>query len=216
MYCVILAAGEGRRLGGPKALLAWPLMPQRWLVPLAVAHVEAHEGRVLVVVREPVARALRHHAPLSFSAAKRLVISEAPDALGPAGSLAAAVASLSDADLSPGERVLVTPVDTPPASVRVVSALFDAMARPGVRAARPVYDGRGGHPVVVEASLLRRYRQPDPPPLRDLLRALGPGRVDVEVDDPQVVLDIDTPADLARWARDHGAGAVEDPAFFSS
>lgn len=215
MQCFVLAAGEGTRLGGPKALLAWPLLPQRWLVPLAVAHLEALDGRVTVVVREAVAKALRRHAPLSFSAERRLVVSTAPDHLGPAGSIAAAVAGLSDEDLAPGERVMIVPVDTPPVSARVRRALVEAMDAPGARAARPVHGERGGHPVIVEASLLARYRDPSPPPLRDILRRLGPARIDVEVDDPQVVMDIDTPDDLARWSRAFGAGGVEDPQFFS-
>ena len=213
MQSVILAAGRGTRLGGPKALLAWPLLPQRWLVPLAIAHLEAlaSHGPALVVVRAEVGRALGRHAPLAFSSQRRLVISDAADALGPAGSIAAAMPAL---DLSETRRVLIMPVDVPPVSGALVRALAAALDE-GARAARPVHAGRGGHPVVVSAPLLAPYLEPEPPPLRELLRSLGAARADVVVDDPQVTMDIDTPDDLARWSREYGAGAIEAPAFFT-
>jgi molybdenum cofactor cytidylyltransferase len=212
IHSVILAAGSGSRLGGPKALLAWRLMPKGSVVPLAAAHLEARapEGPVLVVVREAVAHALRRHAPHAFSSACRLLVSHAPDGLGMAGSITAAMSALSGA-----ERVLLTPVDVPPASTDTVRALAAALDRPGVRAARPVHGGRGGHPVLVEGSVLDAYRAAHPPPLREVLCALGAGWADVAVEDPKVLVDLDTAADFARWSREHGGGAAPEPAFFS-
>jgi molybdenum cofactor cytidylyltransferase len=203
---VVLAAGEGRRLGGPKALLTWPLLPQRWLVPLAVAHVESRPecGRILCVTRPEVAAVLRRHAPTTWSARVRLVEATPPD---PAGSLAAAALLVDD------EVVLVTPVDVPPASAAVVAALVDALADPAVLAARPLHAGRRGHPVALRGAPLARYRDPEPPPLRDFLRGLGAAVADVPVDDPQILVDIDSADDLAAWSARYAGGAIE-PVFF--
>lgn len=211
---IVLAAGRGRRLGGPKALLCWPLLPQKWIVPLGVAHVEArHEsGAVVVVTRADLAAVLREVAPTTFapSGKGRLLVSEAEDALGPAGSLAAAMR-----DGVSGEVALVTPVDCPPASGKTAFALLEALERePQALAAKPRYEGRGGHPVAIRTVALGRYRDPEPPPLRDHLRSLGDRVISVPVEDATVRIDIDEPEDFLRWARRHGGGAVDEVAFF--
>lgn len=213
---IVLAAGRGRRLGGPKALLCWPLLPQKWIVPLGAAHVEArHESdRVLVVTRADLAAVLRQVAPTTFAppGKGRLVASEAPDELGPAGSLAAAVTHGVA-----GELALVTPVDCPPASGKTVQALLEALeTQPDALAAKPRYEGRGGHPVALRRVALDRYRQPDPPPLRDHLRSLGERVLSVSVADATVRVDIDERRDFLRWVRRHGGGAVDDVAFFGA
>jgi molybdenum cofactor cytidylyltransferase len=217
---LVLAAGRGTRIGGPKALLAWTLLPQRWLLPLAAAHVEARteSDRVIVVVRRDVAVLLAKHAAVSFAKPGRgeLCVSEAADALGPAGSIAAAMTTCAIAD---DAIVLVTPVDCPPASSSTVAALLAALsADPSVAAAKPRHRGRdrsepssSGHPVALRARLLASYRgETEPVPLRDVLGAVE-ARV-VDVDDPAVATDIDDADTLADWARRHGGS--EEPLFF--
>ncbi|XYH94417.1 NTP transferase domain-containing protein [Sorangium sp. So ce1128] len=196
---IVLAAGAGKRLGGPKALLAWPAAmkggPER---PLAIAHAEARlaaeSARVLVVVRSSVFHALLAHVRPGVD----LVSWTAPDDLGPAGSLAVAAPRIGDAD-----AVVVTPVDVPPASAATVARLLarlDASASSAAPplAVRPRHLGRGGHPVVLRAEALQRYLEADPPPLRDHLRALGDRCVDEEVDDPGVLHDLNVPVDVIR------------------
>jgi hypothetical protein len=51
---------------------------------------------------------------------------------------------------------------------------------------------------VLRLAALEAYRSGSPPPLRDHLRALGDRVVDEEVDDPQVLADLDTSADVVR------------------
>lgn len=187
---VVLAAGTGKRLGGPKALLAWPT--PRGDVPIAVAHAEARlsaeSGRVIVVTREAMMKALLGHARPGLD----LLASDAAEALGPSGSLAFAAGRLGDAEI-----VVVTPVDTPPAKADTVAKLVARLADdPSVLAARPVYGGRAGHPVALRRAALDRYAAPDPPPLRDHLRALGGAAAGVEVTDPAILVDLNTPADV--------------------
>ncbi|MCC6521696.1 MAG: NTP transferase domain-containing protein [Polyangiaceae bacterium] len=204
-------------MGGPKALLAWldgaagsGAVP----VPLAVAHARARLGvdceRVLVVASpEVVARLAGWLAAQAgeLHAGLELVPATSPD---PAGSIAAA---LAHGRLGP--LVLLTPVDCPPAGPRSVAALRSALAlAPAKLAARPRHAGRGGHPVLVRRAALAPYASPAPPPLRELLRSLGPALAEVEVDDPSVLADLDTPASLAAYGcgvpRFFGGGGLDD------
>lgn len=188
---IVLAAGQGSRLGGPKALLQWTTSDGQ-TAPLALVHARvrlaAESARVLVVVREPVAAALQAALP----AGAELVVSSQPEMLGPAGSLAAAAVRLADAAL-----VLVTPVDALPATAATTAALLGRLAEQGsLSAVRPRHGERRGHPVALRRWLLDRYLAPDPPPLRELLSGLGDAVQDVSVDEP-VWVDLNTPEDVA-------------------
>ncbi|HZF54793.1 MAG TPA: nucleotidyltransferase family protein [Polyangiaceae bacterium] len=196
---IILAAGGGKRIGGPKALLLWPAgkgseSPRsgKRELPLAIAHAEARlaseSGRVIVIARGPVIRALLSHVRPNLD----LVVSDMDDDLGPAGSIAVAARRLGDAHLA-----LITPVDTPPARAETVARLlarFDEADAP--LAVRPRSGGRAGHPVLLRAEALEPYRSLAPPVLRDHLRSLGPRCVEVDLDDPSVRIDLNTPADV--------------------
>jgi CTP:molybdopterin cytidylyltransferase MocA len=196
---VVLAAGSGQRMGGPKALLAWPSrQPGQPELPLAIAHAEARlaaESRLVMVVTRPaVVRSLLMHVRPGVD----LLASTAADELGPAGSLAFAASRLSEA-----RAVVITPVDTPPARAETVQALLARLlADPATLAVRPRYDRRAGHPVVVRPAALEVYRDASaPPPLRDHLRSLGPACVDLDIEDSAVLVDLDTAAQVGAWLR---------------
>lgn len=187
---IVLAAGDGKRLGGPKALLAWP-SPSGKDRPLSIAHAEerlaAESAEVLIVTRKAVIPALLGYVRPGV----HLLSSDAAPDLGPAGSLAFAVSRLPPADL-----ILVTPVDTQPARAETVRAMLDKLAAdPALLAARPSYHGRGGHPVVLRRAALDAYSA-GAPTLRDHLASLGDRVAVVEVSDPTIVLDLNTPSDV--------------------
>jgi molybdenum cofactor cytidylyltransferase len=219
---IVLAAGRGVRLGGPKALLAWPSESGR-LVPLAAVHAAVRRScesdRVLIVTRADIGAALAGHAP---DLAAELVVSTAPDDDGPAGSIAAAydllAAEHSDSaagEALPGDLILITPVDCPPVCARTAQALLDRLGeRPELLAARPKHGPRRGHPVVLRLTALAAYGAAHPPPLRDLLRELGDRVADVELDDEGVLLDIDGPEQWAAWAAGQGHPSAPAPRFF--
>jgi molybdenum cofactor cytidylyltransferase len=122
---IVLAAGQGTRLGGAKALLLWRLPDGREL-PLAAVHAEqrlAHESDVvLVVARDRVAGYLRPWLPDGAE----LLVSTEDEGLGPAGSIACAVRWLAEQPwwrsgrgiaVPSGESLaLITPVDCLPAA----------------------------------------------------------------------------------------------------
>lgn len=196
---IILAAGGGKRIGGPKALLLWPAgkcseSPRagKRELPLAIAHAEARlaseSGRVIVIARGPVIRALLSHVRPNLD----LVVSDMDDDLGPAGSIAVAARRLGDAHLA-----LITPGDKPPARAETVARLLARLDEADAPlAVRPRSGGRAGHPVLLRAEALEPYRSPSPPVLRDHLRSLGPRCVAVDLDDPSGGIAGNTPADV--------------------
>ena len=70
----------------------------------------------------------------------------------------------------------------------------------------PLWDGAEGHPPLLSGALRAEIRAADPPEgLRELLLGHAAASAVVGVDDPGVLLDADTPEDLAR-IRDLAAG----------
>ncbi len=171
---VVLAAGFGARMGGRKARL---VVGGEHLLAAHVRRLRLSGcDDVIAVVREGDEELAAH-----------VVVSPAYD---PAGSLRVALASIAEAT----DFVVITPVDVTPARVSTIRSLVDALAGPEADAATPIYDGRGGHPVVLRRGALDALERHAS--LRDLLRDLGPRRRRVVVDDPAVVTDFDEPSDV--------------------
>ena len=143
---LVLAAGAGRRFGGPKALARTPEgVP--W-VALAVRMLEvAGCDRVLVVLGAEVEAARALVPPTA-----EVVVAERW-AEGMGASLAAGLAAASTAS-----AVLVTLVDLP--GLPAEAALRVVGARPGTGLAPPCrVPGRPGHPVLIGADARARARR---------------------------------------------------------
>jgi CTP:molybdopterin cytidylyltransferase MocA len=164
-------------MGGSKARLVIDGEPLARLHARRMREAGAHD--VILVTRADVALLFTNDEAL------RVVVSSAPD---PAGSLAIGLAA---ATLDPEDVLLVTPVDALPPLLSTARALIDHVLA-GALAATPRHGGRGGHPVAIRASALHGFLE-RPVPLRDRLEALGPRRVRVDVEDPAVTSDLDTP-----------------------
>jgi CTP:molybdopterin cytidylyltransferase MocA len=172
---LVLAAGEGRRFGGPKQLA---LIDGRPLIEHALAAL-ADLDRVVVVLG---ARAAEVRAGADLGRAETVVCDDWAE--GMSASVRAGLAALRNVD----EVVIVLadqPSVTPAAVARVRAA--------GGPAARAVYDGEPGHPVVVRRPLLDRAGE-----LRGDagFRALLGGATAVECSDLGDPQDIDTRDDL--------------------
>lgn len=183
---VILAAGSGQRFGGAhKALLQLdgePLLA-RCARLLRLAGVEQ-----LLLVARPEASSV--HA-LGRELGARVIDSPGRDMLA---SAQAGLAALPDSVTS----AFILPVDTPlvaPASLR---ALASALHGSGALVAHPVHGGERGHPpLIARPAFAALCAYSGPGGLRAAMAALGPeASLDVEVEDPRVLLDIDTPEDL--------------------
>jgi molybdenum cofactor cytidylyltransferase len=191
----VLAAGEGRRMGGAKALLLVEgvSLVQRHLQRLH----EAGCRSVALVVRPTVAPLVAELVRATPQAACVQVVAALTDSQ--AGSLAAGLRALLAVEARLGP-VLVTPVDLLPPKAETVGALLAAL-QGDVLAATPLCRGRGGHPVAVRAELLTPYLEggawhEELPSLRDVLARAAHRRVRVEVDDEGIHGDLDTPSDM--------------------
>jgi CTP:molybdopterin cytidylyltransferase MocA len=172
---LVLAAGEARRFGGPKQLA---VLDGRPLIEHALAALAGLE-RVVVVLG---ARADEVRRGADLGAAEVVVCDGWAE--GMAASLRAGLAALRGA----GEVVIVL-ADQPFITAAVVERV---RSTPGP-AARAVYGGEPGHPVVVRAPLLERAGE-----LRGDagFRALLGGAREVECSDLADPRDIDTRDDL--------------------
>jgi CTP:molybdopterin cytidylyltransferase MocA len=188
---LVLAAGAGRRMGGPKALVRLTDGGPT-LVETAVARVlESGCDRVVVVVGAAGEQA----AALVAETGAEVVAAEDWDE-GMGASLRAGLAHLEVAD---DDLALVTLVDLPDVTARVMSrVLGDAVGDGRAALARAAYDGVPGHPVVIGRdhwSAVRTTARGDRG-ARDHLRAT-PHRL-VECGDLATGRDLDTAEDLRR------------------
>ena len=89
--------------------------------------------------------------------------------------------------------------DMPEVPASLARRLVDAHLRTGKPIVHPVYQGRRGHPVLVAATLREHLLAitGDKGP-RHIIRDNPEWVARVEVDDPGVLFDVDTPEDLER------------------
>jgi molybdenum cofactor cytidylyltransferase len=181
---VVLAAGKGSRFEGAGHKLAQSL-GESTVLGSTLAQVIASHLAVVVVTTAPLA------ADAAQFVARRdvLVVTEAQAARGVGHSIAAGVAARADA---PGWLVL--PADMPLVQSSTLRAVANALADHPVAYAQ--YLGRRGHPVGFAAELFSELVSltGDEGARRLLARYPAHG---VDVDDPGVLTDIDSAADLA-------------------
>jgi CTP:molybdopterin cytidylyltransferase MocA len=143
---ILLAAGAGRRAGGPKALRVDP-DGTSWLLRSVAVLRDGGCDAVIVVLGSQAARGREILAGSALAADPVITIVDAPDwEQGMGSSLRS---GLLAARLQPWRAVLVHLVDLPDVTVEVVRRVI-AHTPPGTASlARATYDGRPGHPVCI-------------------------------------------------------------------
>ena len=191
--CVILAAGEGRRMGTKnKALLLW--QGQSFLARIASLCKDIGVGEIVVVVAEP-------HATATEIAARELglaCVRNAHPEIGMAGSVALGFAHALEHFAS--ETCWLWPVDAPAMGRETLDALA-AHAHIG-RITTPRFAGRGGHPSLVGRDIWPELARCDGEPegARTVFRRGAERRCYVDVGDAAVCHDVDRPEDLLGGA----------------
>lgn len=187
---VVLAAGAGRRLGVvAKALLLRP-DGKSYLETVCTTAASAGAGIGVVVVAEP-------HRAGTEAEAERIgwpcAVNPAPER-GMASSVEVGFAFLGER-IAPASAALLWPVDHAGVRSETVERLV-ACAAPG-RIVVPVFDGRGGHPSLFGRDLWPQLARCSALPrgARTILQAESARVTRIDVDDPGVVDDVDTPAD---------------------
>lgn len=193
---VIPAAGASSRMGTPKALLD---AGGRSFVVSAVGSLAAGGCDPVVVVVGP-----GHHeaARRAAEAGARVLVNHDPGE-GPITSVRLALSALTTSV----DAIALLPVDHPTVEPSTVTALVHALCDSRAPLAIPVFQGRRGHPALFARELFPALLDPT---LVGGARSVVHARLDdaalVEVDDPGVVADVDTPA---AYRASFGAGGVE-------
>lgn len=189
---IVLAAGRSSRMGRAKALL-----PHADGVTTFVAHAirtarAAGLTRILVVGREDDV-ALRQEVASEDAA---FVVNKEPER----GQLSSVLAGLDAAEQDGvPQAIMVTPVDVPLLTANALRVLLAAAATTAAPIVRAASEGRHGHPVIFKREMFAELRSaPLEEGARAVIRADVARVADIEVGDPGVLLDVDTPADYAR------------------
>jgi len=184
---VLLAAGLSRRMGKPKLLVR--LSGRPILAMTLEAFQSSQLDNLLVVANAATADFLRSE---SKDARTRIILNPRPEA-GLATSLKLAVSSLDS------EAVVIGLGDQPLLFPSTIDALISEHERSGASIVVPVRHGHHGNPV-----LFGRIHFPE---IMSVEGDVGARQVivshhdavrEVEVDDEGILMDIDTPADLAN------------------
>lgn len=185
---IVLAAGASTRMGRSKGLL---LAGGRAFVRAILETLR--DGGVpdaVVIVRDGDAGVIAEVAASGFG---RIVTNPRADD----GQLSSLIAGLDAIDAPKVEGALVTLVDVPWIAPQTVRLLLARAAVSGAPILRAVHRGRHGHPVIFKRCLFDALRQADPSAgAKAIVRANAVE--DVEVPDPAVVEDVDTPEDYTR------------------
>jgi molybdenum cofactor cytidylyltransferase len=185
---ILLAAGESRRMGYPKPLL---MIDGTTFIEKISATMLAVVPRLVVVLGAHADR-IRPAIPRD----ERIVIVENPNySRGQLSSLKIGLGSVHTDALG----VIVHLADHPMVRVESFRAIVDSYERtrkPIVIARR---GGQRGHPVIFDRPIfVELHNAPEDEGARHVVNA-DASRVEyVDLDDPGINLDLDTPADLAR------------------
>ena len=185
---IILAAGESRRMGYPKPLLD---IGGRTFIEHIAETMLAVVPRLVIVIgahRERVRAAIPRDA--------RIAIVENPDySRGQLSSLKVGIGVIQPDSAG----AIVHLGDHPMVRVETFRAIVDSYHRTGKPIVIARHDGRRGHPVIFDRALFAELLSaPEEEGARHVVNA-DPSRVAyVDLNDPGINLDLDTPSDLAR------------------
>lgn len=186
---IVLGAGQGSRYTGARHKLVEPLVDDAdgTFLDSVMGHTLRHAlatGLPVIVVTTP--RLVEQAAGVL---AKRDIVVPAQASGGMGDSIAAGVAARPGAN-----GWLVMPADMPLVRPATMAAVAAGIGRHPVAYAQ--YQGRRGHPVAFGAELFSELVRLSGDEGARRVLARFPGQA-VEVDDPGVLLDMDTEADLA-------------------
>lgn len=185
---IVLAAGASSRMGRPKALL--PTGDRTFVRAILDTLRAGGITDAVVVVRSGQPEVI---AEIEATEVGRHVVNPRPDE----GQLSSLLTGLAAVDRDGVTGVMVTLVDVPLIGADAVRTLLARARVSDAAILRAVHGGRHGHPVVFKKQVFDALRRADPAiGAKAVIREWPPE--DVEVGDPGVVEDVDTPADYTR------------------
>ena len=189
LAAAILAAGESKRMGQPKALV--PFQGSTFVEHLIAATRHARVGITRVVLG---AGAEGIRAQLKIDPGWIVVNADWPT--GQLSSIHAAIRSLP-AGVSDG--ILICPVDHPLVSADLVGRLIAAFDSSGKLIVLPKHNGRRGHPVIFRAGLYEELLAAAPEVgARQVVWNHAAEVAEVETDEEGVILNLNDPETVRK------------------
>ena len=181
---IVPAAGKGKRFGSSLKLVA-NVRGEPMLGRTIQSLLEGGVDRVIVVA-----------APgISFAAVAALHDPRVTLVVNPDPSRGMFSSIQTGVDAAEGEPILVLPADMPFVRGGTVAAVLTAARLGGVIS--PRYRGQRGHPIALPGRLRSEIIKADPASnLSAVLQAAEEDRLELDVDDPGILRDVDTPKDL--------------------
>jgi len=179
---IVLAAGKSERMGRPKALM--PFRGRTFLEGILGAIAESKIQYTVTVLGH-------NHAFIQANVTLENVVVNPVYEKGMITSLQAGIQALP----REVEGALIFLVDHPVIQTRTINALIASFM--AGRIVLPTFQGRRGHPVLFARSVLDEVMAlPESSGANTVVRR-DPGRIiEVALDDPGILIDVDTPADF--------------------
>ncbi len=185
---VVAASGLSSRMGTSKPLL--DAGGRSFLARILSSLRKGGAHPTLVVVRDPEGPEGREAL-----AEGAVVIRNPNPSPGPISSLQAGIRALPAGTLG----ILYSPADHPLFLPETVEALLAAFATSPAPVTAPSYRGRRGHPVIFSRNLFPELLEEDlPEGARSVIQRYLESRLEIPVEDPGILADIDTPVDYRR------------------
>ncbi len=181
---VILAAGNGSRMGGPKvrAQLGGETFLDRILRTLSEAGIQS----IRCVVRPDDEHWMREHYPY-------LPCVVNPD---PSEGMLSSVRRGTE-ELAGVEGILIVPVDHPLVRCETYRILMAAYSREDPSFCKPVYESVPGHPILIPKSFVQDILDaPDDATLNSLVFTSPLRKTLVRCDDPGILRNLNRPSDI--------------------
>jgi molybdenum cofactor cytidylyltransferase len=181
---IVLAAGKSERMGRPKALLS--LHGRTFLENILAAIAGSSISRTVVVTGH-------HHEEIRQRLPLQNIVYNPDYEKGMITSFQAGIRALPPEV----DAAMLFLVDHPMVESRTIDALIVSL-KPG-HISLPVFQGRRGHPVLFSASVLEEIIALPMDQGANIVVRKDPRRIiEVPLNTPGIIIDIDTPEDYAR------------------
>jgi len=189
LAAAILAAGQSRRMGQPKALV--PYQGTTFLEHLIQVAKHSRIGVTKIVIG---ARAETILSRLPMDPGSVVVNEE-----WQRGQLSSIQAAIRGLPHNKTEGLMIFPVDHPLVSSHLISTLIEAFDKSKKVIVLPTYQGRRGHPVIFRAELYAELLSASPAVGARQVVWAHPGEIaEVETHEEGVVLNLNDPESLER------------------